>query len=106
LGYGRGKLEYLVADGTGKWIFEPRFAPNTMDGLPEDAWIGFLRARTKNVATRDNIRPFTIEEQHKILTVGACLTCHEEDEEFELSSLDDFDAVLSRISDKCVLPDW
>ena len=106
LGYGRGRLDYRVVNGAGKWVFEPRFAPKAQDGLPEDAWIGFLKTRTTNVATRNDIRPFTIEEQRRVLTVGACLICHSEDEEFMLSSLDDFQAVLSGISDKCVLPEW
>jgi hypothetical protein len=106
LGYGRGNLDYHINDGKGKWVFEPRFAANVHDGIPEDAWIGFLETKTKNVATRNDIRPFTIEEQRKILTVGACLICHAEDEDIMLNALDDFDATLAGISDKCVLPDW
>ena len=28
-------------------------------------------------STRDDVRPFNIEEQRRILQVGACLTCHD-----------------------------
>lgn len=106
LGYGRGQLEYIITEGEGKWRFRPRFAKNRYDHLPEDAWIGFLAERIRNVSTRENHRPFTIEEQQRILTVGACLTCHDEDSVVMLSSLDDFEEVLKRKNQQCILPDW
>ena len=72
--------------------------------LPEDAWIPFLRQADGNYSTRTNARPFSLEEQQKILLVGACLECHDQDSELMLSTLDDFDAVLERKSVKCILP--
>ena len=76
LGYGEGTLRY-ERDGTrGRWRFAPRFEPGP-DGLPADAWVGFLGERTAGTSTRTDVRPFTIEEQKRILTVGACLTCHQ-----------------------------
>jgi len=58
-------------------------------------------------STRTDFRPFTIEEQKRILTVGACLTCHDENSKIILNSLDeDFENYLLKISEDCVLPGW
>jgi hypothetical protein len=78
LGYGEGTLRYERAGTQGRWRFEPQNAPGP-DGLPADAWVGFLRERTAWTSTHTDVRPFTVEEQQRILTVGACLTCHEAD---------------------------
>jgi len=106
MGYGRGDLVYEIIDSEGKWSFLPKFASNDNDGLPEDAWIDFLTSRTENVSTRDNIRPFTIKEQKRILKVGACLTCHDDDDDVMKQSLYDFQSVLDRRTEKCILPVW
>ena len=106
LGYGYGELEYKINSGKGRWVFKPKFAPNPNDGLPEDAWIGFLALRTKDVATRGNVNPFTIAEQRLILLAGACLTCHEEKSEVMERALVDFDRTIKERSNKCVLPAW
>ncbi|MCK7517635.1 MAG: hypothetical protein MZV64_07920 [Ignavibacteriales bacterium] len=66
--------------------------------LPKDAWIGFLKTRDETSTTRTNTRPFTVEEQKRILLVGACLTCHEENSKVMKESLIDFEMVLQRIS--------
>ena len=44
LGYGRGQLKYVVTGRTGNWQFTPAFNTSREDGLPLDAWIGFLRS--------------------------------------------------------------
>lgn len=106
IGYGRGELLYDVSSGKGKWIFRNKFALNDHDQLPEDAWTGFLSERTGISATRENARPFNLQEQKAILTVGACLTCHSEDSQVMKNSLTDFPALLKQISSKCILPDW
>jgi len=106
LGYGRGEMEYVVEGGSGRWEFRPRFAPNKEDGLPEDAWIGFLSSRSDYVSTRDDIRPFTVEEQKLILRVGACLSCHEENSPVMQRSLYDFQDMLNQRSEHCILPGW
>ncbi|OQX78984.1 MAG: hypothetical protein B6D64_05535 [Bacteroidetes bacterium 4484_276] len=106
IGYGRGKLDYIIEGEKGTWQFTSQFVLNNYDGLPEDAWIGFLGERKGWTTTREGVRPFTIEEQKRILTVGTCLTCHSEDSEVMLQSLDDFDEVLKRVSGKCVLVAW
>lgn len=88
LGYGKGKLEFRINGTLGEWIFEPEYADNPNDGLPEDAWIPFLRTNQASVfSTRSDFRPFDIGEQQRILTVGACLQCHTEDSPLMRKSL-------------------
>jgi hypothetical protein len=106
IGYGRGELVYDISSGKGKWSFRNRFALNEHDHLPEDAWIGFLTENTGVFSTREIARPFNLKEQEAILAVGACLTCHEESSRLMQESLQDFEAVLQKVSRKCVLPDW
>jgi len=106
LGYGRGELVYHFNDGKGKWELISHFALNPRDGLPEDAWTGFLQSREDQAATRYHMRPFNVEEQKSILTVGACLSCHHQDSETMKKSLVDFEDLLKQRSHKCILPDW
>jgi hypothetical protein len=101
LGYGKGKLTYSK---NGKWSFEPQFSNHIQDNLPKDAWIGFLKTRDESSTTRTYTRPFTVEEQKRILLVGACLTCHDEQSEIIRSGLNDFNGVIKRISQNCILP--
>ncbi|MCX6170447.1 MAG: hypothetical protein NTX65_13965 [Ignavibacteriales bacterium] len=106
LGYGRGKLEYKIFGNTGKWKFIPQYSIIKQDGLPEDAWIGFLKERSFNSTTRDNTRPFSIEEQKKILTVGACLNCHSSSTRIMKEAVLDFLKTKSMLTKKCILPIW
>ena len=106
LGFGEGKLLYKVKNGKGKWTFEPEYENNRHDGLPEDAWTGFLQNRKGVVSTRNNVFPFDVVEQKKILTIGACLTCHKENSAVMRQSLNHFDELLKKRSAHCVLPDW
>ena len=100
LGYGRGKLSLNQTDWT--WTFNALY-PSRSDGLPEDAWIGVWEDAPGNRTTRANGRPFSREEQERILTVGICLTCHPGDSERMQRSLTDFPALLkqARLSDIC-----
>ncbi len=100
LGYGRGELTY---DNTGSWNFTPQFE-REKDSLPMDAWIGFLTNDTLNKSTRSNARPFNFEEQKKILAVGACLTCHQENSGVISLILQDYHQALNRVSSQCILP--
>ncbi len=102
LGYGRGHLSYEK----GRWDFEADYAASPQDGLPQDAWIGFLGTPKSTPSTRPNARPFTVLEQQKILRVGACLTCHKENSEVMMRCLDDFEKTLKQVSGKCRLPDF
>lgn len=103
IGYGRGELTFSE---TGKWAFQPKYENNAHDGLPEDAWTGFLENRTGVVSTRKGIRPFNVEEQKRILTVGACLTCHDERSAVMTKSLTDFSSLIKSRSKRCVMPVW
>jgi len=106
LGYGRGKLNYTIENGKGKWTFDPYYVNDRHDGLPADAWTGFLLNRSGMVSTRTNVAPFDVTAQKKILTVGACLTCHDEGSSVMLQSLTDYQKVLDHRSFKCILPVW
>ncbi|NVO21158.1 MAG: hypothetical protein HXX13_15755 [Bacteroidetes bacterium] len=103
IGYGRGTLNYSA---TGKWHFQAAYANNVNDGLPEDAWTGFLLNRKDLSSTRYGYRPFNVEEQKKILMVGACLTCHQPGSKVMLHSLDDFYAIKASCTSKCLQPAW
>ncbi len=106
LGYGEGKLTYVINAGRGNWKFDPFYENDKHDNLPADAWTGFLQNRTGTVSTRTNVFPLNVDQQKQILTVGACLTCHDENSEVMKESLNNFDNLLKNLSKKCVLPDW
>ena len=104
LGFGKGNLQYVINGNKGFWHFSPVFENNVHDGLPEDAWTGFLQNRTGMVSTRKDVTPFSVKDQRKILLVGSCLTCHTEDSKVMQESLNNFEKVLRHRSVKCVLP--
>ena len=107
LGYGRGELKFKTNNGHSFWAFESEYEVSKQDGLPQDAWIGFLQERNKMVSTRIDFRPFNLEEQKRILTVGACLTCHKEDSDVMLQSLDmKFEKYLGKLSPECMVPEF
>jgi hypothetical protein len=111
LGFGQGELRFeataRAAGGrNGRWRFTPTRPASPQDGLPEDAWTGFLAERSGMVSTQAGARPFTVTEQQRILTVGACLTCHKGDSAVMRASLRDFPALLQRRTAQCVAPDW
>ncbi len=106
LGYGKGELRYRVSGTTGRWTFRPAAGAAKHDGLPEDAWTGFLAERTGMVSTREGARPFSVDEQRRILTVGACLACHAGDSPAMKRALADFPGTLAARSARCALPAW
>ena len=106
LGYGRGALRYEIAGGRGRWTFTPALSRSAADGLPADAWTGFLQSRGGMVSTRDDVRPFTAEEQRGILGAGACLTCHAGTSAVMQRAITDFDATIARRNRRCVVPSW
>jgi multisubunit Na+/H+ antiporter MnhB subunit len=103
IGFGRGELIYNVAGNIANWTFEPRFAMNPNDNLPEDAWTGFLKEAPAPNSTRSNLRPFSVAEQKRILEVGACLNCHEEKSKVMDQALENYEQTLARRCEKCVL---
>ncbi|MCX6543418.1 MAG: hypothetical protein NTV05_03270 [Acidobacteria bacterium] len=106
LGYGRGDLRYEPTPAGGRWRFTPASERLPSDGFPANAWIPFLGERHDMVSTRDDVRPFSIEEQRRILRVGACLTCHKASSAVMRDSVRDFERLLARRSPRCVLPVW
>lgn len=105
LGYGKGQLRYARTPQGGRWTFTPALPPGP-DGLPADAWLPFLGTRSGGVSTRPDVRPFTLEEQRRVLTVGACLTCHDGRSTLMRQSVKDFKGLLKRHRRPCVLPNW
>jgi hypothetical protein len=105
LGFGRGTLRYEIAAGVGRWRYTPEQAI-AADGLPSDAWTGFLQTRRGIVSTRDDVRPFTAVEQQRILTAGACLTCHDGASSVMQRAIADFDATVARRTTRCAMPAW
>ncbi|MDO9255043.1 MAG: cytochrome b N-terminal domain-containing protein [Bacteroidales bacterium] len=101
IGYGRGKLSYSF---DGKWTFDPLYQNNKYDGLPEDSWTGFLQERKDQASTRIGMRPFNLAEQKRILTAGACLTCHDAASGVMKRSLVAFDKVIHERSKRCIMP--
>ena len=106
LGFGKGALRYEVAGRSGRWTFAPKEKASAHDGLPGDSWTGFLQARTGMVSTRAGARPFSVEEQRRILTVGACLTCHAGDSAVMTRAVADFAGTLARKNPRCATPAW
>jgi hypothetical protein len=123
LGYGRGRLLYEVtppsgtadasrdgrhshAAARGRWTFTPDGDQNPYDRLPRGAWTGFLQTREGMVSSRDDVRPFTADEQKRILTAGACLTCHRGDSTVMKEALEDFKATVARVTRRCAVPTW
>jgi hypothetical protein len=106
LGYGEGRLEFAAsAPAQGRWRFTPRH-DRARDGLPTDAWIGFLQVRTGDVSSRDDVRPLAVSEQRSVLSVGACLTCHEGDDQCMKDALVDFERVQRRTTSRCLRAVW
>jgi hypothetical protein len=105
LGYGRGRLSYARTPGGGRWRFQPE-AALAADGLPADAWIPFLGQRQGVHSTREDVRPFSVAEQRRILAAGACLTCHEGHSRVMREALRDFKGTLARTSPRCLVPVW
>ena len=105
LGYGRGTLEFKVQGKHGQWLFESAYEHLEQDGLPADAWTGFLEEPGELVSTRTNFRPFNVEEQQRMLTVGACLTCHTKASELMINSIHrDFSELLEQMTAECKKP--
>jgi hypothetical protein len=104
LGYGQGLLG-LIADGERwRWEFRPSFAPVPFDGLPQDAWLGFLADPGSATATRRELSPLDQDSQWRTLRVGACLTCHDPSHASETAIYADFAASLGRLSPACRVP--
>ncbi len=104
LGLGAGKIEYRkegVSNHAPYFKFYPGEKLHPADGLPRDAWTGFLKTRSRNVSTRLGVRPFNQGEQISILQVGRCLLCHEPDPVNMKRIYTDYESALERRPDQC-----
>jgi hypothetical protein len=111
LGYGQGVLRFgpgpmQPAGRSGRWRFTPRQPALPQDGLPADAWTGFLATRNDVASTHEGARPFSVAEQQRILTVGACLSCHAGTSAPMRAALQDFAGALQRRKAVCAVPAW
>ena len=52
LGYGQGDLRFEVTATGGRWRFRAAMSTLPQDGLPADAWVGFLGERGGMVSTK------------------------------------------------------
>jgi hypothetical protein len=108
LGYGKGNLTVETEGKKVKWNFIPYYALAEQDKLPQDAWIGFLSHRdpNKRYSSHDDLVPLDYMTQSKILEVGACLSCHEEDKLFIDKMLQDgqYQKMYKTKSEKCIIP--
>ncbi len=80
LGFGKGELSFSIKNKQVKWHFESVYENSDQDGLPMDAWIGFLKKpeQNKTYSGHNNFYPLNLKMQKKILHIGACLKCHKE----------------------------
>lgn len=104
MGFGEGRLQIDNSLESPVWIFEPDYALNVNDHLPEDAWTGFLVTMKGAVSTRPGHRPFNEQEQKRILLVASCLGCHTDNSKVMTESLVDFDKVIKRRHPECKVP--
>lgn len=107
LGFGRGNLELVHDKNKSYWKFENQFAKNKHDHLPEDAWTPFLTEVEKTgKSTRSWFRSLNQLEQKRLLEVGACLTCHDENSNVIKRSLNEnFHMLKTEMTTYCKVPE-
>ncbi len=103
LGLGTGNFKYEKDKNILRYVPASRLLE---DGLPYDAWTAFLSNEQKNKATRLWLRPFNAAEQRKIITVGLCLDCHQEDKNFEKSLLENYEVMKKNMKPLCIIPEF
>ena len=106
LGFGRGNLIYSVKGKTAQWEFEPYYANAPQDGLPQDAWIGFMKDLNKNTSysSHNYFNPLNLSEQKKMLQVGACIHCHQNQASFMKRLTTNYSKMLKTKKATCVIP--
>lgn len=103
LGYGQGRLFLETVKGAAIWRFEPSTPASPFDGLPSDAWIGFLSEPTQAAATRTAARPLELAAQRRTLEAGACMTCHDPATPAGAALYLDYRAARDRRSPRCAV---
>jgi hypothetical protein len=102
LGFGKGKLEYQTGGEPG-FLFEPAWG-RLRDGLPADAWTGFLEVPQAPWSTRSDARPLSPDEQKRVLLVAACLACHPDSAATRREIYGRYPEALRELSGRCSLP--
>lgn len=103
LGFGRGQLDLVHEKDQSYWTFENQFAKNKNDGLPEDAWTPFITEKEViGKSTRKAFRSLNQLEQKKLLEVGSCLNCHDDNSVvMERSLSENFTELKKEMTDAC-----
>jgi hypothetical protein len=106
LGYGKGTLTYVIKSNKAHWEFTPYYANTPQDGLPQDAWIGFMNDLNSNTtySSHDYFFPLDLYEQKKMLQVGACIHCHQNQAPFMKRLTSDYNKMLKTKKASCVVP--
>lgn len=107
LGFGRGTLVYEVKNNKAHWKFDSYYADAPQDGLPQDAWIGFLKDvnQKKTYSAHDYLKPLDLKDQKKMLQVGACVECHGKDKAFLNRMVEgEYQKMLKNRTKKCIIP--
>lgn len=105
LGYGRGVLKYEIINNKGSWHFESHFANAPQDGLPQDAWIGFMSElnKQKTYSAHNYLKPLDFKDQKRLLQVGSCLQCHGKDTQFTKRMVNgEYQKMLKNKTKKCL----
>ena len=84
LGYGSGTLKLKTSENSSIWLFIPAYENSAFDGLPQDAWIGFMKDHDYKIkySARKYFKPLNKKIQTKVLEVGKCIYCHKADKKF------------------------
>jgi hypothetical protein len=84
LGYGSGNLKLKTTENSSIWLFIPAYENSAFDGLPQDAWIGFMKDHDHKIkySARKYFKPLNQKIQTKVLKAGKCIYCHKADKKF------------------------
>lgn len=106
LGFGRGTLNYTIKGKKAYWEFTPYYANAPHDGLPQDAWIGFMKDLNKNgtYSSHDYFKPLNLKEQKKMLQVGACIHCHQNQPQFLKRLTTNYIQMMMSKKASCIIP--
>ena len=100
-------VNYVVNSKTARWEFTSYYANTPQDGLPQDAWIGFMKdinGKTR-YSSHDYFFPLDLKEQKKMLEVGACIHCHQKDDQFlKRLTNGEYQNMLKTRKNTCVIP--
>lgn len=104
LGYGSGKF-IIEGKHAGKKIkFIPEYENYKYDGLPQDAWIGFLSelSTKKRYSGHDDFYPLNLKLQKNILKAGTCIKCHVKDKKFTDKMINgDYQMLMKKMKNVC-----